>query len=256
MAYSRKFFWDGRQNRLANLVFEPIQAHNEMGLNLPELEDRLKKSELYQNWFRKAFNNEPNIGQMSMAMEQFLLTLVSSDSRLDKAGPSLSGLNASEKAGFKLFQTLTNLQGGQNQGADCFHCHGGILFQAQNPFAGGITNNGLDATFTDLGAGAITGKTSDNGLFKTPSLRNITLTAPYMHDGRFQTLEEVINHYSDSINFNSPNISPNLANHVSGPGGPPEQMKLTSTQKINLLNFLKTLTDTTFISNPKYSNPF
>ena len=256
MAYSRKFFWDGRQSRLANLVFEPIQAHNEMGLNLPELDDRLKKSELYQNWFKKAFNADPNIGQMSMAMEQFLLTLVSSDSRFDKAGPSLTGLNSSEKAGFTLFQTLTNLQGGQNQGADCFHCHGGILFQAQNPLAGGITNNGLDASFADLGAGAITGNSTDNGTFKSPSLRNISLTGPYMHDGRFQSLNEVIDHYSDNIDFSSPNISPNLANHVSGPGGPPEQMKLTVAQKQDLLNFLQTLTDSTFITNPKYANPF
>ena len=77
-----------------------------------------------------------------------------------------------------------------------------------------------------------------------------------MHDGRFQDLGEVIDHYSDNINFSSPNISPNLANHVSGPGGPPEQMNLTAVQKENLLNFLKTLTDSTFITNPKYSNPF
>ena len=256
MAYSRKFFWDGRQSRLANLVFEPIQAHNEMAMTLPEVEDRLKKSELYQNWFKKAFNSEPNIGQMSMAMEQFMLTLVSSDSKFDKAGPSLAGFTASEKAGHKLFQTLVDLRMGNNQGADCFHCHQGTLFQTQNPLAGGISNNGLDVTFNDLGAGAITGKSSDNGLFKSPSLRNLVYTAPYMHDGRFQTLEEVINHYSDSINFNSPNLSPNLLNHTSGPGGPPLQMELTPTQKADLLNFLKTLTDSTFVSNPKYSNPF
>jgi len=256
MAYSRKFFWDGRQSRLANLVFEPIQAHNEMGLNLPELDQRLKQSELYKNWFKKAFNADPNISQMSMAMEQFLLTIVSADSKFDKVGPSLSGFTNSEKAGFKLFQTQVDLQSTTNQGADCFHCHGGVLFQAQNPLAGGITNNGLDKTFADLGAGAITGKSTDNGLFKTPSLRNIALTAPYMHDGRFSTLEEVIEHYSEHIEFESPNISPNLANHVDGPGGQPKQMKLTVLQKTNLLDFLKTLTDSTFTSNPKYQNPF
>jgi cytochrome c peroxidase len=256
MAYSRKFFWDGRHSRLANLVFEPIQAHNEMALTLPELETRLKSSDLYRNWFKKAFNTSPNIAQMSLAMEQFLLTIVSADSKFDRAGQTQSGLTQSEKDGLRLFQTLTNLQSNNNQGADCFHCHGTVLFQAQNPIAGGITNNGLDRTFEDWGHGAITGKSTDKGTFKTPSLRNIAVSGPYMHDGRFATLEEVINHYSDDIDFLSPNLSPNLANHVSGPGGLPEQMKLTAKQKLDLLNFLNTLTDTTFLRNPKYSNPF
>ncbi len=251
LAYSRKFFWDGRQSKLRNLVFEPIQNHQEMANNLPNLRSKLQQIPKYKEWFRKAFNSEPDVYNMSLALEQFLLTLVSKDSKFDQFFPNkFSILTTEEQRGAILFNTLIDLDLPTTPGADCFHCHGGALVQQQNPSGGGITSNGLDANPQDPGLGAITGRTSDFGTFKTPSLRNIALSAPYMHDGRFSTLEEVVNFYSDSIHFNAPNISPQLAGH----GG--KQMKLTTEQKAQLVAFLKTMTDTVFINNPKYSNPF
>jgi len=119
-------------------------------------------------------------------------------------------------------------------GADCFHCHGGPLFQSQT-----FANNGLDSNFTDIGRAKVTGRDSDRGKFSTPSLRNIALTAPYMHDGRFQTLEEVVEHYSTGQK-QSATLDPNLAKHPEG------GVRLNAGDKKALVAFLKTLTDGKF----------
>jgi cytochrome c peroxidase len=119
-------------------------------------------------------------------------------------------------------------------GADCFHCHGGPLFQSQT-----FANNGLDTRLGDVGRAKVTGKPADQGKFATPSLRNVSLTAPYMHDGRFATLEQVVEHYSTGVK-RSPTLDPNLAKHPDG--GVP----LSAEDKRALVAFLKTLTD------PKY----
>ena len=253
MAYNKKFFWDARVNTLRDLVFEPIQAHNEMSMTLPLLKDKLLKINRYKEFFKKAFNSEPNVFDMSLAMEQFLLTIVSKDSRFNQffPGDNISILNASELRGAFIFNGLVDFDAnGKTKGSDCFHCHGGELAQQNNISMGGISNNGLDMNFEDLGFGGITNLGQDKGTFKTPSLINIALTGPYMHDGRFKTLEEVIDHYSDNVNYSSPTLHPQMSIH----GG--KQLNLSQQQKDDLLAYLRTMTDNVFITNPKYSNPF
>ena len=253
LAYNKKFFWDARVNTLRDLVFEPIQAHNEMSMTLPLLRDKLLKINRYKEYFKKAFNSEPNVFDMSLAMEQFLLTIVSKDSRFNQffPGDNVSILNASELRGAFIFNGLVNFDAnGKTKGADCFHCHGGELAQQNNISMGGISNNGLDMNFEDLGFGGITNLSQDRGTFKAPSLINIALTGPYMHDGRFKTLEEVVDHYSDNVNYSSPNLHPQMSIH----GG--KQLNLSQQQKDDLLAYLRTMTDKVFITNPKYSNPF
>ncbi|MBS3915787.1 MAG: c-type cytochrome [Bacteroidetes bacterium] len=247
LAYSKVFFWDARQQSLRNQVFEPIQAHNEMGMTLPLLEYKLKTSTRYKDAFKKAFEKDPTLVDMSLALEQFMLTLVSNDAKFNDFFPGkFSVLNDAEARGALLFNNFI-----EEGGADCSHCHGGQLVQQNNPNAGGIANNGLDLVFGDKGFGAITGIAGDMGTFKTPSLMNIGLTAPYMHDGRFKTLEDVINHYSDSVEFNSPTLHPIMKKHQ--PNG---QRKLTAQEKADLKAYLLTMTDNKFLSNPAYSNPF
>jgi len=251
LAYNKKFFWDARQNTLRELVFEPIQAHNEMAMTLPLLDRRLRRSTLYKDAFLKAFNAEPNVFDMSLAMEQFLLSIVSYRSRFNDFFPGkFSYLSDEEGTGALLFNALVNFDlDGNVTGADCFHCHGDSKAQIQDPTFGGLANNGLDLVFTDKGYGAITGKAQDMGTFKTPSLLNIAVTGPYMHDGRFKTLDEVINHYSEGVLFNSPNLSPMMSHEG-------KNLNLKANQKAALKAFLMSMTDTAFLNDTRYSNPF
>jgi cytochrome c peroxidase len=112
-----------------------------------------------------------------------------------------------------------------------------------------MANNGLDKVFSDIGYGKITGRLADNGKFRIPSMRNVELTAPYMHDGRFDTLEEVLDFYSDGMNLDSPNLHLSIAGHS-------QQLQLTNQQKTDIIEFLKTLTDNTYLSNAEYGDPF
>src|SRR5262249_32118037 len=152
------------------------------------------------------------------------------DSRFDQAARGEAELTAEEKHGFELFSTEFDPRHRQF-GADCFHCHGGPLFQSQS-----FANNGLavDPATGDSGRAKFTGKPQDAGKFATPSLRNIALTAPYMHDGRFSTLEEVVEHYSTGVQ-RSAALDPNLAKHPDG------GLHLTTEDKKALVAFLKTL---------------
>lgn len=249
LAWQRTFFWDARQRRLRDLVFEPIQDHREMAMNVVRLEEKLRKIDRYQSGFRHAFGEAPNLHHMSLALEQFLMTIVSANSKFDQFFPrNLNAFTPEEREGFFLFNGMPDSTTRPATGADCFHCHGGIHTQAIDPSIG-IVSNGLDETITDKGFGNITGKEYDLGKFKTPSLRNLVYTAPYMHDGRFKTLEEVIDHYSDNLKFNAPNLSPQL-NHGN------LHLQLTAKQKSALIAFLKTMTDSSLLSNKAYSNPF
>ena len=147
----------------------------------------------------------------------------------------LQAVTAQEWAGYDLFKSLN--------GADCFHCHNGPLMQVQK-----FSNNGLDMTFTDLGRGEVTGNPNDFGKFKVPTLRNIAITAPYMHDGRFATLDEVIDHYSFGIQ-QSETIDPLI--EFADQGG----VQLNDIERELLMQFLMTLTDNTFINNPEFQPP-
>jgi cytochrome c peroxidase len=184
--------------------------------------------------FAKAFGSaEITTDRIAKALEQFLLTLVSQESRFDRAARKVGELTESEKRGLQLFVTEFDPKRGL-RGADCFHCHGGTLFASQ-PFA----SNGLELAEDDLGRMAVTKNAADRGKFKTPSLRNVALTAPYMHDGRFNTLEEVVEHYSSGVR-RSATLDPNLAKH------PEAGIQLTAQEKADLVAFLKTLTDESF----------
>jgi cytochrome c peroxidase len=188
----------------------------------------------YRELFIAAFGSpEITPEKIGLAIESFVLTLTSFDSKFDRALKGETQLNEDEKRGFELFMTEYDPRREQF-GADCFHCHGGPLFQSQT-----FANNGLDSNFTDLGRAKITGKDSDHGKFSTPSLRNVALTAPYMHDGRFKTLEEVVEHYATGLK-RSATLDPNLAKHPDG--GVP----LSAPDKRALVAFLQTLTDKRF----------
>ena len=234
----QNLFWDGRAEGLEAQALEPVENPIEMHETWPNAIDKLKRHEDYPTLFYKAFGDwELTKGQAAKAIAQFERTIISSDSRYDKIitpGSGL-GLTQEETFGFEIFNT---------EKGDCFHCHGGILF-SDNEFH----NNGLDAEHDDAGLYNVTGDPLDIGLFKTPSLRNIALTAPYMHDGRFETLEEVVDFYSEGVQF-SATIDPLMKNVNEG------GIQLTEEEKGYLISFLHLLTDTTFTKRAALSNPF
>ena len=193
----------------------------------------------YPTLFTKAFGSPVITAEkISLALENYLLTLTSFDAKFDRVLRGEEKFTPEEQRGFELFSTEYDPRRGQF-GADCFHCHGGPLFQSQ-----AFANNGSDGAFTDTGREKVTGKASDKGKFAVPSLRNIALTAPYMHDGRFRTLEDVVEHYVTGIR-RSATLDPNLAKHPDG--GVP----LSATDKRALVAFLKTLTDGQFLAAQK-----
>lgn len=246
LAWKNSFFWDGRAPSLRAQALMPIQDHTEMDESLSRVVAKLKATGTegvkraaptndYPVLFTTAFGSpEITAEKIGLAIESFVLTLTSFDSKFDRAQKGEAQLSEDEKRGFELFMTEYDPRREQF-GADCFHCHGGPLFQSQT-----FANNGLDAEFKDPGRAKITGKDSDQGKFSTPSLRNIALTGPYMHDGRFKTLEEVIEHYSAGVK-RSATLDPNLAKHPAG--GVP----LNTTERRALVAFLKTLTDEQFV---------
>ena len=234
LAWQQSFFWDGRAATLREQVLMPIQDKHEMNETLPNVVAKLNADAAYVTAFAKTFGSpEITPERIAKALEQFLLTLVSQESRFDRAARKVAELTESEKRGLRLFVTEFDPKRGL-RGADCFHCHGGTLFTSQQ-----FANNGLELSADDLGRMAVTKNAADRGKFKTPSLRNIALTAPYMHDGRFATLEEVVEHYSSGVRRTN-TLDPNLAKHPEG------GIQLTTEEKADLVAFLKTLTDESF----------
>ena len=242
LAWKRSFFWDGRAATVREQVLSPIQNPIEMHENLDRVVDNLKRDKNYATLFERAFGSpEISSDRIARALEQFVLTRISSDSKFDRALLNQEKLTEEEKRGFQLFVTEYDPRREQ-YGADCFHCHGGPLFQSQS-----FANNGLDAEFSDPGRFTVTGQEYDKGKFAVPSLRNISLTGPYMHDGRFKTLEEVVEHYTTGMK-RSATLDPNLAKHPDG--GVP----LSAADKKALVAFLKTLTDAQYQSTLAAAN--
>lgn len=240
LGYANNYFWDGRAATLEDQIFEPIRNPIEMDDNWPNVESKLQADTMYQRMFFEAFGiNQVDSVHVSKAIAQFLRTLVSGNSRWDKWSRFELMLTPDEFSGYDLFRDLT--------GADCFHCHphSSRLFTDHS-----YSNNGLDLVHLDNGLGSVSGSPTDNGKFKVPTLRNIEYSAPYMHDGRFNTLDEVIDHYSDHIEAASPNISPLIEFAASG------GVALTPTEKMQVKAFLKSLSDPEFINNPAFSSPF
>jgi cytochrome c peroxidase len=241
------FFWDERAATLEDQVLQPIQNPVEMGMTLPSLVQRLGAEPYYTNLFAQAFGStQVTSDRISRALAQFVRSIVSTRSKYDRAIPvNFANFTAEEVLGREIFL-------GRVGNATCAACHGTDNFVPNNIF-----NNGLENPYVDKGVGGITGRVQDEGVFKIPSLRNIELTAPYMHDGRFASLEEVVEFYNSGVT-NHPNLSPPLRvpTPPGAPPGPPRRLNLTAEQKAALVAFLKTLTDTTVTTDPKFSDPF
>lgn len=246
--HSNEFFWDGRAHLLRDQALMPIEDPLEMNESLDNVIVKLSKSNQYKNQFIRAFGSETITAEkISLALEQFMLSIVSYNSKFDQYLNGTYKLTESEERGRRLFETEFNPFFPDQSGADCAHCHSGFNFENDL-----YMNNGLDTDldFVDFGREDATGRERDRATFKVPSLRNIEVTPPYMHDGRFETLEEVIDHYDLHIKQSS-TLDPTLL-QVVGNGG----LGLTNQDKEDLVSFLKTLTDQTFLEDPRYKNPF
>ena len=231
--WSNSMFWDGRAATVEMQALGPVP--NEVEMNIPWVEAiiKLQAHADYPALFEAAFDSITITKTLvAKAIAQFERTLVSANSKYDRYLAGTTSLTAEEQRGHDIFFS---------EKGDCFHCHGGALL-SDNKFH----NNGLDAFFDDKGLGDVTGNSADDGRFKSPTLRNISVTAPYMHDGRFANLMDVIDFYSEDIEF-SATIDPILRGVANG------GLQLDSLEKADLLAFLETLTDTTFLNNPDFS---
>lgn len=244
LVWNRRFFWDGRALSLTHQALMPIQDPLEMDESLENVEQKLNRSKLYRQQFKKAFGDEVISSQrVALALEQFMNIIVSGDSKFDRHLRGEVELTESEKLGMELFLAEFDPDEPENRGADCFHCHSNTLFSNFQ-----FMNNGLDSVFADLGLAEVTGRDPDKGKFKVPSLRNVEVSGPYMHDGRFNSLEEVVEFYNSGV-LESPSLDPNMHAIKDGIG-------LTNIEKKGLVDFMKTLTDPVYLNNPEYSNPF
>jgi len=244
---NKAFFWDERAATLEEQVLLPIQDHIEMGLSLPELMSRLANHAFYPYLYEKAFGDSTiDADRTARALAQFIRSMVAYQSRYDEGREEVSAFTddfpnftAEENLGKNIFY---------NPGiGNCAACHAPDVFSSKDIF-----NIGLEMNYPDPGVGGETGNPSQQGFFKAPSLRNIALTAPYMHDGRFATLEEVIDFYNDEVAAH-PNLSPEMR---MWPDGPPRGLFLSEAEKAALKAFLETLTDEGLVDDDKFSNPF
>jgi len=243
LGWEKFYFWDGRAATLEQQIFGPVMNPIEMNESWAHAMDELREDPVYRDMFRKAFGTAGvDSVRASKAIAQFLRTLISGNSKFDKVNRGEVSFTPSESNGYDLFMRDKD-EANLIAGGDCFHCHGPILMSKQF-----YSNNGLDAVFADSGLGAVTGNPLEVGKFKIPTLRNIELTGPYMHDGRFTTLDEVINHYSSGLVV-SPTIDPLMK--FAADGG----VALSPQEKADIKAFLLTLTDYDFINNPEFKDP-
>ena len=236
--YDERFAWDGKELSLERQALEPVQNPIEMHSNWDDVVTRLEQHPEYPELFLRAFNTDNITRELATkAIAQFERTLISANSKFDRFLLGQDTLTPEEENGLNVFMDEAR--------GDCFHCHG----SPNNPLWTDniFHNNGLDTEFTDLGLGVVTGDPNDNGKFRSPSLRNLAFTAPYMHDGRFNTLDEVIDHYSEGLK-SSPTIDP-LMKRVNEGG-----VQLTPQDKADLKAFLLSLSDPSFINNPAFQN--
>jgi cytochrome c peroxidase len=248
LLWTKHFFWDGRVQSLEEQVLIPIQNPIEMDMPLDSLVNKLQRFPDYTSKFEKAFGTSRITSALiAKALAQFLRTLISADTRYDRIIKGEAKATEREQRAINLFFTHPVAEAGL-RGGNCGDCHGSHLITL-----GTFHDNGLDQNPKDAGLGKISGKSDDIGKMKAPSLRNIALTAPYMHDGRFKTLEEVLNHYNEHIQ-SSPNLDVLIieaSNRVDG-----ESLHLSDQEKKDIIYFLNMLTDSSFIQNPKFANPF
>jgi len=253
-------FWDDRSKDIREATILPLLDSEEMGMTLSEIIGRMEKTDYYPDLFNKAYGtNKITNDKIAEALSQFIVSISSYESKLDQSFDNyFEGLTYSEKRGISIFEEL------------CADCHSGILpkfvidnFLDSDLFFRFLTfrgphNTGSDLVLEDLGVANTTGNTEDEGKFKTPNLKNVALTAPYMHDGRFETLEEVIDFYSEGLlpHPNSTFLNASRYQQAGTPSEPFAGFKFDEEEKSSLLAFLKTLTDEKMITNPMFSDPF
>lgn len=243
---TNQFFWDGRANLLRHQSLKPIQDNLEMDETLANVVSKLQASSNYPNQFKRAFGTtQIDTILISKALEQFMNSIVSNNSKYDKYLAGTATLTTQEERGRYLFFTEYNAGFPATSGADCQHCHGGANFENDMYMNNGIDDN---ASVTDIGREKVTNNANDKAKFKVVSLRNVELTAPYMHDGRFATLEQVIDHYN--LVKNSSTLDASFQQQL------PNGLQLTTADKQALVAFLKTLTDQKLLTNPEYKSPF
>jgi cytochrome c peroxidase len=248
LLWVRHFFWDGRAEGLEQQAAIPMEHPHEMGQSPEASAKKLAGIKSYRALFRAAFGADTISGDgIVKALAQFERTLVSDRSHYDQYLQGRYRPTASEARGMALF--FGEGETGQHEpGAGCGHCHGG-----PKTFTELFHNNGLDSIPKDIGREKITGEAYDRGRFRVVTLRNIALTAPYMHDGRFNTLEQVLDHYSDHLQ-QSPTLSPFL--HITRGKDGNTGLCLDSRQQKDIIAFLHMLTDSSFITDKRFSNPF
>ncbi len=258
LMWQNRFFWNGRSETLEIQALEPIQNPIEMHETLENAVQKLQETNLYPPKFKEAFGSEiitaENIGK---AIAQFERTLISSNSKYDKYWRGEYQLTDLEALGDDLFFTHPEARIGL-RGGNCGDCHLGPLTSGSSRGFDGFHNNGLDSDEKlRNGLQEVTGNYFDKGKFKAPSLRNIALTAPYMHDGRFQTLEEVLDHYNEHIQ-NSETLDPLIreASNEILSSEDTVKLHLTEMEKKAILAFLAMLTDEDFITDERFSDPF
>ena len=240
----------------------PFQDDVEMGLTLDELEQIVRDQTYYPILFADAFGDETiNSERISRALAQFIRSIVSTSSRYDQARVEVDspitdfpGFTQEENLGKRLFYLPQPLDNGNS--SNCSGCHASEVFVGPIPAVNNgtttSTNNGLDLMSTDdLGIFEATGNSLDIGKFKAPSLINIAVRPPYMHDGRFATLEQVIEHYSTGIKSH-----PTLTSPLANDNGEAGNFNFTDAEKDALLAFLNTLTDHALLSDERFSSPF
>ena len=229
LAWSKTFMWDGGVNHLDVQPLNPITSPVEMNETLANVVNKLQKNDKYKSLFFAAFGDENITGQRVLkALSHFELLLVTANSKYDKVMRKEAVFTNQEQNGYQLFKN------------NCASCHTEPLFTN-----GKYENNGipLDTTLNDIGRQRITEKSDDYLKFKVPTLRNIQFTNPYMHDGRFKKLTEVVKHY------NSLGNNKNLPKQLQKP------MNLTDNERVDLVAFLLTLTDTEFLFDKRFSYP-
>ena len=230
LAWQKDFMWDGAINHLDMQALAPISNSKEMNENIKNVVSKISNKSLYKKLFFKSFGDSIISGERTLkALAQFQLTLISCNSKYDKVKMGFDKLNNKEKNGYDIFLK------------QCNSCHTEPLFSSYK-----FANNGLpiDTTLNDYGKGVITMKSEDSLLFKIPSLRNLGFSYPYMHDGRFKTLHQVINHYNNGV-IKHKTLSSELINFKT----------LRDNEVIDLITFLHTLNDSTFIFNKKNKYP-
>jgi cytochrome c peroxidase len=241
--------WDGHQPDLESQSAAPVENVIEMHDLWVDVLVELEGDTLYERLFEEAYGSPCLDKERSRkSIAQFIRSMTSFNAKYDRAQYGPETFTPLEQLGLDIW----NDEGGSppevplgQQGADCFHCHSlATEIFTDNQFH----NNGLDSVFTDLGQGGVTGNPAQYGRFKTPSLRNIEYTAPYMHDGRFQTLEEVVEHYN-SGGHPSATVDPFMKFTVGG-------LQLSDQKKAALVAFMKALSDEEFITNPDFQDPF